>query len=768
MSDKTQGSLGLLLRERARIDAELRRHQAEVAILFTDVVGSTAYYDRFGNTAGILLMQRHDDITKTALAKFDGRWIKSTGDGAMAEFIDAVQAVRAAVTMQRQLFERNQRLPESERCQLRVGINYGEVVRKGDDVWGNAVNVAARVCGKCEPAQILISSSVHALLPGDFDIRVVSLGRIELKGKQSREELLEVVWTDSGVYQNLRQDLTKQLATGRLFKKESVAIGGADMPAVGGHFAGRYEILQELGVGGMGVVYKVHDQETGEVLALKVLRTDIASDAVAMERFKNELRVARRITHPKVCRVHEFGRASGTAYISMELVEGHNLHEIQAQRGRLEPSGHGCLPLTESLRIALDLCDALGEVHRQGAVHRDLKPSNVMVTDTQDVKLMDFGISGFGNTGLTVTGMAMGTPRYMAPEQVAQKPIDGRTDIYNFGLTLFEMLTGRPAFDGDTMLAVAMKQLHSDPPNPRQLQPSIPAEVEQIIMRCLRKDPARRYRSMSDIATELRRVGNTTGLTMALPSLGLSDNRTAPNAVDPGDIQVNPKDGQNYVWIPPGVYFRGGSPKDPEASVSESPRHEVTISNGFWAGQTPVTIGAYRRFAAEAQIALPKELQPTWTDQCPIVGISWNQAMSYCKWAGGRLLTDAEWEYAARAGYPGPRYGDPNKIAWFRVTPPGPRPVRGKEANAWGLYDTLGNVWEWCSDWFEEYQEEAQVDPVGPPVGEFKIIRGGSWDDHPRVARLSVRSWQTPDYRSTACGFRCVIDSLMPPNRPSA
>src|SRR5580658_4959336 len=164
MSDKTQGSLGLLLRERARIDAELRRHQAEVAILFTDVVGSTAYYDRFGNTAGILLMQRHDDVTNAALARFNGRWIKSTGDGSMAEFADAAQAVLAAIAMQRQLFERNQKLPEVERIQLRIGINFGEVIRKNDDVWGNAVNVAARVCSKCEPAQILISSSVHAQL----------------------------------------------------------------------------------------------------------------------------------------------------------------------------------------------------------------------------------------------------------------------------------------------------------------------------------------------------------------------------------------------------------------------------------------------------------------------------------------------------------------------------------------------------------------------------------------------------------------------------
>ncbi|SRR5579871_537728 len=768
MSDKTQGSLGLLLRERSRIDAELRRHQADVAILFTDVVGSTAYYDRFGNTAGILLMQRHDDVANTALGKYNGRWIKSTGDGAMAEFGDPTQAVMAAIAMQRLLLERNQKLPDAERIQLRVGINCGEVIRKNADVWGNAVNVAARVCAKCEPGQILISSPVRSLLPGEGDIRVQSLGRFELKGKQNLEELFEVVWTETAAYTTLRQDLTQQLATGRLLKKDIVPVGGVDMPAVGGHFGGRYEILEELGVGGMGVVYKVNDEETGEVLALKVLRSDIASDAVAMERFKNELRVARRITHPRVCRVHEFGRASNTAYISMELVVGHNLHEIQETQLRMDPSTKGCLPIAESLEIALHLCDALGEVHRQGAVHRDLKPSNVMLTENDDVKLMDFGISGFGNTGLTATGVAMGTPRYMAPEQVAQKPIGPHTDIYSFGLTLFEMLTGRPAFDGDTMLAVAMKQLHADPPLPRSLQPAIPPEVESLILKCLQKDPARRYRWMADIANDLRRVLGEPVHTPA-PGFRVGEARPLePQAVQPGDARANPKDGQQYVWIPPGTFLRGASPKDPEASVSESPRHQVTITKGFWVGQTPVTIGAYRRFAAATKTPMPAGLQASWNDQCPMVSVSWAQAAEYCKWAGGRLPSDAEWEYAARAGYQGPRYGEPNRIAWFRVTPPGPKPVRGKLPNAWGLYDTLGNVWEWCADWFAEYSADELTDPRGPASGEFKIIRGGSWDDHPRVARLSVRSWQKAESQRPACGFRCVVDDLPVENAPSA
>src|SRR5438067_1593252 len=134
MSDKTQGTLGVLLQERARIDAELRRHRAEVTVLFTDVVGSTSYYERFGNTAGIVLVQRLDDITNRVLEKFEGRWIKSTGDGSMAEFGDPVKAVRAAMAMQEELFKKNQQLAEPERIQIRVGINVGDVFRKDGDV----------------------------------------------------------------------------------------------------------------------------------------------------------------------------------------------------------------------------------------------------------------------------------------------------------------------------------------------------------------------------------------------------------------------------------------------------------------------------------------------------------------------------------------------------------------------------------------------------------------------------------------------------------
>jgi formylglycine-generating enzyme required for sulfatase activity len=188
--------------------------------------------------------------------------------------------------------------------------------------------------------------------------------------------------------------------------------------------------------------------------------------------------------------------------------------------------------------------------------------------------------------------------------------------------------------------------------------------------------------------------------------------------------------------------------------------HRVSIKSGFWIGETPVTIGAYKRFAIATKCHLPKGLSPAWNDECPIVGVTWEEAAAFCTWAGGRLPTEAEWEYAARAGSRGARYGDPDKIAWFSVTPPGPKPVRGKLPNAWGLYDMLGNVWEWCEDWFSEYSEDPQTDPCGPETGVYKIVRGGSWDDQRSQSRLSNRSWQLPEIGSTQRGFRCVVESM--------
>jgi zinc protease len=253
----------------------------------------------------------------------------------------------------------------------------------------------------------------------------------------------------------------------------------------------RYELLDEAGRGGMGVVYKARDRETGELVAIKVLRPEIAADRASADRFINEVRLSRRITHKNVCRVYEFTRAGSTAYLSMEFVEGESLRSIF---GRV-----GAVNVRKGVQIARQICAALAEAHAQGVVHRDLKPENVMLDRAGNVKVMDFGIARLLDAAATSTGGVMGTPAYMAPEQAESRPIDARTDIYALGLILYELFTGQTAFTGDTPVAIALKQVRETPATPRTIEPSLPPDVDTIVMRCLEKDPAKRYQSVQEL-----------------------------------------------------------------------------------------------------------------------------------------------------------------------------------------------------------------------------------------------------------------------------
>jgi serine/threonine protein kinase len=257
----------------------------------------------------------------------------------------------------------------------------------------------------------------------------------------------------------------------------------------------RYQELIEVGRGGMGVVFRAKDRETGDVVALKVLRPEIARRGEAMERFKEELRLARKITHLNVCRTHELLRFGETAVITMEYVEGESLRQILKR--------FGGVPLRRGLEWARQMCSALGEAHARGIVHRDLKPENVLIDAGGEAKVMDFGIARSLETNLTQTGTILGTPAYMSPEQVEGRPVDQRSDVYSLGLILYEMFTGHVAFRADTAPALALKRLSETPPSPRDLEPYLPAFLERVLLKCVEKDPARRFQTMSELEAAL-------------------------------------------------------------------------------------------------------------------------------------------------------------------------------------------------------------------------------------------------------------------------
>ncbi|HEY3738514.1 MAG TPA: formylglycine-generating enzyme family protein [Bryobacteraceae bacterium] len=227
-----------------------------------------------------------------------------------------------------------------------------------------------------------------------------------------------------------------------------------------------------------------------------------------------------------------------------------------------------------------------------------------------------------------------------------------------------------------------------------------------------------------------------------------------------GQVRENPKEGLKYVFIPPGTFRMGCSPGDNGCSMVEKPAHEVRISKGFWMEQTDVTVEAYKRYVSAAGGSMPK---PPFTNRgwkeksVPVTMVSWNDAHGYCGWAGMRLPTEAEWEYAARARSTHQVYGDLDAIAWYSENASGrPHKVAQKLPNAFRLHDMLGNVWQWTADWYEDYTETADVDPQGPQAGDSRVLRGGSCYNNSSIVRASLRGRNAPTGSSFFLGFRCA------------
>jgi serine/threonine-protein kinase len=256
---------------------------------------------------------------------------------------------------------------------------------------------------------------------------------------------------------------------------------------------GRYKVEKELGRGGMGAVYLAHDAQLGEVVALKVIASAVCCDNLgAVERFRREASAARKVTHPNVIRIHDLGSDSGVVFISMEYFPGMTLAQLLSRRG--------ALPLDEARDILAQAADGLSAAHRAGVIHRDLKPQNVLVDAGRKVKLIDFGLAKASfMEGMTATGLILGTPEYMAPEQVRGRPVDSRTDIYSLGCVAYHTLCGVPPFRGDSAIAIGFLHCTQAPVPPRQLRPDVPPPLEAAVLRALAKEPAHRFESVEEM-----------------------------------------------------------------------------------------------------------------------------------------------------------------------------------------------------------------------------------------------------------------------------
>jgi formylglycine-generating enzyme required for sulfatase activity len=538
--------------------------------------------------------------------------------------------------------------------------------------------------------------------------------------------------------------------------------------------------------------------------------------------------------------VFHLGEEGDYQYLVMELVEG---QPLAAGGAAADPSI--CLPILRQIASALDYA------HAQGVYHRDIKPANILVRAGGTAKITDFGIARIAAQTMTRTGVTMGTPAYMAPEQVMASRVDGRADQFSLAVVAFELLTGRRPFVGPTDQGVLFAIVQGGRPAAHEVNPALPPAVSDVLRRGMAKEPAQRFPSCAEFVSALEAAfappprsapapktrpippssappavqrfgfaGVAAGAVLGAavlagiyavvhrtgpgekqetavpvvkpesPKAATNLPATAPTKESPpaaasplsvakaepakttsqpapepaaanrpapgpparaaGAVTVNPKDGQPYVWVPPGTFTMGCSPGDNECGDNERPAHQVRITEGFWMGQTDVTQEAYQRVMGK---------NPSFfkAAKLPVEQISWDEAQAYCQAAGMRLPTEAEWEYAARAGSMGSRYGDLDQIAWYTGNSGDKtHEVGQKQANAWGLYDMLGNVWQWTSDWLANGPPGASVDPTGPTSGQYRAQRGGSWSDYPRAVRASFRGGDLPSLRVSHIGARCV------------
>ncbi len=599
---------------------------------------------------------------------------------------------------------------------------------------------------------------------------------------------------------------------------------------------GRYQVTAKIGSGGMGLVYRARDTKLDTTVVVKALRRSLMEDTAAAVRFRREIRALVQLAHPHIVSVQDVGEHDGLPFLVMQYLPGGSLHDrMRAPDGRAVPVPasrlHGWLP---DVADALDSMHRQGYLHRDVKPHNILFDADgkAYLSDFGLVRALD-GINPSG--GLTNTGQLLGTLHYLAPEICQEKAYDGRVDQYALAATTYHYLCGRPPFEGPVAVLLTC-HLTKPPPPLREFVPGLPEAVERAVLRGLEKSPDDRFPDCVSFAAAvlagappegadggsvtrvqcpackrtLRLRGGAAGKRAKCPACQAAfrlpghDATPTPTPVTarltppparaprrppgaaPEPLLTNSA-GIELVLVPAGR-FPMGSPEEEGGEPSERPRREVEVRRPFYLGRFPVTQDEYERVMGT---------NPSWfraggrgagardgvedTTRFPVESVSWHDAREFCRRLSRsegreyRLPTEAEWEYACRAGtetafcfgdgltsaeanfdgsYP---YGGADRGPFLAR----PAPVGAFPANAWGLHDLHGNVWEWCADGYDEnyYENGPAQDPPGPAEAAEgrRVVRGGSWNDGGRDCRSANRNAVDPDTRGNDIGFRIVL-----------
>ncbi len=465
------------------------------------------------------VVERHDEILRTTVEARGGYVFKTVGDACCAAFAYPREALRAALASQRTLFAEAWSVPTGLRVRMALHTGAAEQERDGD-YFGPAVNRVARLLSAVHGGQVLLSGATYSQVRDhpqlvDPEARLVYLGEYRLKDLTHPERLYQLSVPDlPGVFPPARGDKAPD------------------------DFDERYRFKDFLGSGGMAKVYVAHDEGLDRDVAIKVLHPRYVEDEQFVERFKREARSAGKLSHPNIVPIHDRGeKKDGTYYMVMEHLPGGTLKDLIMRGDPLAPR--------RIVELALQIAQALEVAHRRGIVHRDIKPQNILLTESGDVKVADFGIAKAASSStLTHTGFLVGTPHYISPEQAEGEPASFSSDLYSLGVVLYEMLTGELPFDADTPIGILSKHAHGQLRSPREMNPNIPEVVTAVTERLLAKDPKDRYPSAAALVEDLQRVLRSLeedgpGTVVERPASGGSGAEEGPAvAVDTGPSTV--------------------------------------------------------------------------------------------------------------------------------------------------------------------------------------------------------------------------------------